>query len=203
MKTKLLLALILTFTLLISACAAPGTTQPIATDLPPAEILTTPQVPPPQNENLPVMLTYTDDVAGFSLDYPAGWFLETSVLVHAEEVTNYSISISSWDITIPPTPSDKQLSSLPEGGTKFDVTVIKGATTLEAAVEQVGQTGTPILSRSDVTLANGVPAVILDIEGFGGQARMLISILNGNAIYVTGYGNLEYFEQVALSLRAK
>jgi hypothetical protein len=201
MKTKLLLVLV--FALAFSACAAPSTTQPIATNLPPAEILTTPQIPPPQNENPSVMTTYTDNVAGFSLDYPTGWYVESSILVHAEEVTNYSISISSWDITIPPTPSDKQLTGLPEGGTKFDVTVIKDATTLEAAVEQVGQTGTPILARSDVTLPNGVPAVILDIEGFGGRARMLISILNGNVIYVTGYGNLEYFEPVALSLRAK
>jgi hypothetical protein len=195
--------LVFVFTLAFSACTAPSTAQPIATSLPPAEILTTPQIPPSQNEDPSVMTTYTDNVAGFSLDYPTGWYVESSIMVHAEEVTNYSISISSWDITIPPTPSEKQLSGLPEGGTKFDVTVIKDATTLEAAVEQVGQTGTPILARSDVTLTNGVPAVILDIEGFGGHARMLISIINGNFIYVTGYGNLDYFEPVALSLRAK
>lgn len=201
MKTKLLL--VMSLTLLINACAAPNTPQPIATDLTPAEISTTPQIPPPQDENPAGMTTYTDDLAGFSLDYPGGWYLESSVLIHAAEVTNYSISIASWDINNPPTPTDKQLTGLPEGGTKFDVTVIKDATTLEAAVEQVGQTGTPIHAQQNVTLENGVPAVILDIEGFAGRARMLISIINGNFIYVTGYGNLDYFEPVALSLRAK
>lgn len=199
MKAKILSVMV--FALLFSACAAPGMPQP--TELAPVEILTTPEIPPAQNENPTAMMTYTDDIAGFSLDYPAGWFLETSVLVHAAEASNYSISIASWDINHPPTPSDKQLSGMPDGATKFDVTIIKNATTLAAAVEQVQQSGTPILAQRDVTLANGVPAIILDIEGFAGRAQMLISIINGNFVYVTGYGNLENFESIALSLRAK
>jgi hypothetical protein len=147
------------------------------------------------------MTTYTDEMARFSLHYPAGWFIEDSVLVHAEESSNYSISIASWDILNPP--SDRQANGLPKGGTKFDVTVIKEPMTLEGAVAQVSQTGTPILAQRSVTLAEGIPGIILDIEGFAGPARTLITILNGNVIYVTGYGNLENFEDIALSLRAK
>jgi hypothetical protein len=82
------------------------------------------------------------------------------------------------------------------------VTVIKEPMTLESAVAQVRQTGTPILARRDVALANGITGIILDIEGFAGLAHMLIAGLNGNVIYVTGYGNLENFETIALSLRA-
>lgn len=201
MKTKIIS--VCAFILFLSACATPSTARPVETLVPAGEIQSTPEPTLPTNENLPAMTTYTDEVAGFSLDYPAGWFVESSVLVHAEEVSNYSISIASWDILNPPTPSDKQTTGLPEDGTKFDVTVIKDPTTLEGAVEQVRQTGTPILAQESVTLANGVPAIILDIEGFAGQARMLISILNGYVIYVTGYGNLEQFETIALSLRAK
>jgi hypothetical protein len=33
--------------------------------------------------------------------------------------------------------------------------------------------------------------------------RTLITVLNGNIIFVSGYGNLEHFETIALSLRAK
>lgn len=185
------------FASLFSACAAPNTTQPVDTI-----VSTTPEPAVPSTGGNPSGLqTYTDTLAGFSLDYPAGWFIEDSVLVHAEESSNYSISIASWDILNPP--PDRQANGLPNGGAKFDVTVIKEPMTLEGAVAQVKQTGTPVLAQSDVTLANGIPGTILDIEGFAGRARMLIALLNGNVIYVTGYGNLENFETIALSLRNK
>ena len=198
MKAKIIL--VSAFVLLISACAAPSTPAPSETTVPAGGIQSTLEPSPPSNGNLPAMTTYTDDLAGFSLDHPAGWSIESSVLVHAEEVSNYSISLSSWDINNPP---PMGANGLPGNGAKFDVTVIKGATTLEAAVEEVRRTGTPILAQEDVTLANGVPGVILDIEGFAGRARMLISILNGNVLYVTGYGDLDFFEPVALSLRGR
>lgn len=203
MKTKIVL--VLAFALFINACAAPNTLQPIKTDIPAPEATLSPvqEEPLSASENLPAMATYTDEFAGFSMDYPAGWFLETSVLEHVEESLSYSISISSWDINNPPPASDRQPNGLPYKGTKFDVTVIKDATTMEAAIEEVRRSGTPILAQRDVTLANGVPAVILDIEGFAGLSHMLISILNGNVIYVTGYGDLELYEPIAMSLRTR
>lgn len=208
MKARLLLPVLLA--LFVSACTVPAASRPAEAEIPATQTLSTPASTRPavQGEpslptgNLPEMATYTDDLAGFSLDYPAGWFIEDSVLVHAQESSNYSISISSWDVLNPPPPSERQTNGLPNGGAKFDVTVIKDPMTLQAAVDQVRQTNTPIFDQKDVTLANGVPGILLDIEGFAGPARMLISILNGNVIYVTGYGNLEYFEPVALSLRA-
>lgn len=193
---KIRIILFAMFVVLLSACASPNTSRPIDT-----VVTTTPEaVLAPTNSGLQ---TYTDTLAGFSLDYPAGWFIEDSALVHAGEGTNYSISISSWDILNPPPPSEWEANGLPKGGTKFDVTVIKEPMTLEGAVAQVKQTGTPILARQDIILVNGIPGIILDIEGFAGRARMLISILNGNVIYVTGYGNLENFEAIALSLHTK
>jgi hypothetical protein len=60
-----------------------------------------------------------------------------------------------------------------------------------------------VLAREDVTLTGSLPAVILDVEGFAGPTRTLITILNGNVIYVSGYGDLERFEAIALSLRAE
>ena len=83
--------------------------------------------------------------------------------------------------------------------------VLKQSMTLEEAVTQQGQNemNNPILTRKDVTLANGLPGVIIDMEGFAGLTRTLITILNGNVIYVSGYGNLENFESIALTLRPK
>jgi hypothetical protein len=82
---------------------------------------------------------------------------------------------------------------------------MKQSMTLDQAIAQQSQieNASPILARKDVTLAGGLPAVILDREGFAGLTRTLITVLNGNVIYVSAYGNLEPFEAIALSLRTK
>ena len=151
------------------------------------------------------MTTYTDDYAGFSLDYPADWFLESSALAHAQESIAYSISVASWDILHPPAPTNKDPNGIPAGGTKIDVAVTKEPMTLEEAVTEQGQIEnmSPILARKDVTLANELPAVILDFDSPIGPVRTLITTLNGNVIYVSGYGDLENYEAIALTLRTK
>jgi len=211
MKIKLLLVCV--FALLFSACAAPSTPQPVATVIPTSETQPTPEStlppvkvePPTIDENMPEMATYTDDVAGFSIDYPANWFIDGSATSNAGQAFAYSVGISTWDLTNPLPPPGKGQNGLPEGGTKIDVGVVKQAMTLEEAVTQQSQneSGSPILAREDVTLANGLPAVILDFEGPFGPIRTLITVLNGNVIYVSGYGDLEHFEAIALSLRPK
>ena len=73
----------------------------------------------------------------------------------------------------------------------------------EAVAQQAeNESGSPILAREDVTLAGGLPAAIIDVEGFAGLTRTLITVLNGNVIYISAYGNLENFETIALTLRA-
>lgn len=213
MRSRFLLFTVLV--LLVTACVAPSTPQPVATTIPTNEILATsePTQPPvqlepsPTSESAPTltMTTYADDFAGFSLDYPAGWYLESSALMHAEESFGYNVSIATWDLLNPPTPSGKGQNGIPEGGTKIDVAVTKQTMTLEEAIAQQEQneSGSPILAREDVTLANGLPAVILDFEGPFGLIRTLITVLNDNIIYVSGYGNLEPYEAIALSLRPK
>jgi hypothetical protein len=206
--------LLIVVALLFSACAAPITPSPIVTDVPTDHTLPTlePTQAPvqvetsPTSESIPVpttTTTYTDDFAGFSLDYPANWFLESSALMHAEESVGYNISIASWDILNPPTPGSKDLNTLPSGGTKIDVAVTKQPMMLEEAVTQISESSGPILARKDVTLAGALPGVIVDVQGFAGLTRTLITVLNGNVIYVSGYGNLEPFEAIALTLRAK
>ncbi len=207
------LVLFTTFAILLSACAAPGTSQPIETIIPTEAIASTsePTLPVVATETEPSpttgttqeMATYTDALAGFSLDYPAGWFVDDTALANAEQSFAYAISIASWDINNPPTPGGKDLNTMPEGATKMDVAVTKQAMTLEEAVAQQAEneSGSPILAREDVTLAGGLPAVILDVEGFAGLTRTLITVLNGNVIYVSAFGNLENFEPIALTLR--
>jgi hypothetical protein len=213
MKSRLTLFSV--FALLLSACTAPSPSQPVAT-MPPAT--EAPSIPEPTqvlvqvepsstNTSTPAMTmtTYTDEFAGFSLDYPAGWFIDASAAANAEQAFAYSVGIATWDLHNPPTPSGKGQNGIPEGGTKIDVNVMKQPMTLEEAVAQQHQneSGSPILAQKDVTLANGLPGVILDIEGQAGLTRTLITVLNANVIYVSGYGDLENFEAIALTFRAK
>jgi hypothetical protein len=200
--------LLVAFTLLFSACSFSAATLPAEETSPAEQTLPTSEqnpLPTPTFMTAGEMLTYTDPVAGISIDYPASWYLESSALSHAEESFGYSVSLATWDILNPPTPSGKGQNGIPEGGTKIDVAVTKQAMTLEEAIAQQEQneSGSPILAREDVTLASGLPAVILDFEGPFGLIRTLITVLNGNIIYVSGYGNLEPFEAIALSLRPK
>ena len=201
--------------LLFTACAAPIPPQPIATVIPTNETLPTsaPTQPPIQVEPSPTdasapagaMTTYTDESAGFSIDYPADWYIDASAAVNGAQAYAYSVGIATWDLRNPPTPSGKGQNGIPEGGTKIDIAVMKQPMTLEEAIAQQSQNenSSPILAQKDVTLANGLPAVILDFEGPFGLIRTLVTIINGNVIYVSGYGNLENFEVIALSLRAK
>ncbi|HET6597491.1 MAG TPA: hypothetical protein VFG81_17835 [Anaerolineales bacterium] len=200
--------LFVAFTFLFSACSFSAGTLPAEETSPTGQSLPTSEqnpLPTPTSMTAGELLTYTDDFAGFSLDYPANWYLESSALIHAEESFGYNVSIATWDILNPPTPSGKGQDGIPEGGTKIDVAVTKQAMTLEEAIAQQEQIegAAPILARTDVTLASGLPAVILDFEGPFGPIRTLITVLNGNIIYVSGYGNLENFESIALTLRPK
>ena len=211
MKTRLIPVCV--FAILFSACAASSTPQPIETVIPTptGEIVPTPEstLPPvptepaPTTVNPPAMQTYTDDFAGFSIDYPAGWFIDASAAANAAESFAYAVNIATWDLHNPPTPSGKGQTGIPQGGTKIEVNVWRQAMSLEEAVAQQGEGGSQILAREDVTLAGELPAVVLDFEGFAGPIRTLITTLNGNVIYVSGYGDLENFESIALTLRPK
>jgi len=204
MKTRFLL--LDAFLFILSACTLTVTTQPANVTTPASEILPTPeQTLPPAETPISAngMATYTDSIAGFSIDYPTGWFVQSSALANAEQSVAYSISLASWDILSSYTPPGKGQSGIPAGGTKIDVGVMKQSITLEEAIAQQheNESGSAILAQKDVTLADGLRAVILDFEGPFGLVRTLITVLNGNIIYVSGYGDLENFETIALTLR--
>ena len=72
--------------------------------------------------------------------------------------------------------------------------------------------GDPVEVLFDVLLGRRffkAPRLVLTIATiaaagvFAGPIRTLITVLNGNVIYVSGYGDLENFETIALTLRPK
>ena len=201
-KKFVLLAIIITG--VISGCANSNTslteTAPIVITETPAVQTATPAtatIPPVSN-----VLTYTDSIAGFSIDYPADWFLESSLLAGANEKQNYTVMITSWDI-LNATPESKG-NLVPNEETKIDISVSKQNLTLEEVVAQQKQQFTSsntILFEKLVTLDSGIQGMLWEIEGLGGPVRTLIVVLNGNVIYISGYGDLQGFDAIALTFR--
>ena len=201
-KKFVLLAIIITG--VISGCANSNTslteTAPIVITETPAVQTATPAtatIPPISN-----VLTYTDSIAGFSIDYPADWFLESSSLAGANEKQNFTTMITSWDI-LNATPESKG-NLVPNEETKIDISVSKQNLTLEEVVAQQKQQFTSsnsILFEELITLDSGIQGMLWEIEGLGGPVRTLIVVLNGNVIYISGYGDLQGFDAIALTFR--
>ena len=149
--------------------------------------------------------TYRDEIAGFSLDYPATWFVEADALQGAAESAVYTVSLFSWDRKIA-TPSTKDLNTLPEGATKIDITVFnQGPATLAEAVQQFRNqdSGTPVvfLKEETWTLANNQETAYLESENAFGVVATMITMANGKVVYVSGYGNLTLFKAIAFTFR--
>ena len=203
-KKFVLLAIIITG--VISGCANSNTslteTAPIVITETPAvqaATLATATIPPISN-----VLTYTDSIAGFSIDFPADWFLESSSLAGANEKQNYTVIITSWDI-LNATPESKG-NLVPNEETKIDISVSKQNLTLEEVVAQQKQQFTSsntILFEKLITLDSGIQGMLWEIEGLGGPVRTLIVVLNGNVIYISGYGDLQDFDAIALTFRSQ
>lgn len=203
-KKFVLLAIIITG--VISGCANSNAslteTAPIViTETPAVQTITpaTATISPIFN-----VLTYTDSIAGFSIDYPADWFLESSSLAGANEKQNYTTMITSWDI-LNATPESKG-NLVPNEETKIDISVSKQNLTLEEVVAQQKQQFTSsniILFEKLITLDSGIQGMLWEIEGLGGPVRTLIVVLNGNVIYISGYGDLQDFDAIALTFRSQ
>ncbi len=203
-KKFVLLAIIITG--VISGCANSNTslteTAPIVITETPAVQTATPA--PATISPISNVLTYTDSIAGFSIDYPADWFLESSSLAGANKKQNYTVIITSWDI-LNATPEAKG-NLVPNEETKIDISVSKQNLTLEEVVAQQKQQFTSsniILFEKLITLDSGIQGMLWEIEGLGGPVRTLMVVLNGNVIYISGYGDLQDFDTIALTFRAQ
>src|SRR3990172_3247208 len=133
----------------VIACnAQSGASSPDPTPILERALTTVPTIIPTETQHpLGEVKTYHDEMAGFALDYPAAWFVETDALQGAAESVVYTVSLYSWDRKIA-TPPTKDLNTLPNGTTKIDITVFnQGPATLAEAVQQFRNqdSGTPLM----------------------------------------------------------
>lgn len=134
----------------------------------------------------PAQLTLRDPVAGYELDYPAGWRVETD---------------AGWLTTLYSYPASAATAAVSPPLSKIDIVPIPGVTTLAQLTAQLqAHDGAPPALRQ--TIIGGVPAVRADIVTFSGEpARVILIVLDGQALQLVGYGDLDAFDAVASTLR--
>ena len=137
--------------------------------------------------------TYTDEVLGYAIDYPAAWTIEA--------VPGSIVTLRSFD------PEEHAQGGIMPGETQIDIVpdLSEAETpTLEELVAATVQAG-GLVDRQDIELAGGIPAVRLHMRtsaNVTGEALMLVAVIGETGIRVQGFGEAELFDPIARSLRA-
>jgi hypothetical protein len=131
------------------------------------------------------------DSPGFEVDYPIGWLLESS----------------GDDAILWP----RRLDHVGVGGVPGDIAKIDIATewgsnvTLDDLVARqkkgVAEMNGKILSEEEWTLSGGLRAVRMSVSAMGDNVTLL-TIVGGQPVVITGFGDTSRFDEVARTLRA-
>ena len=134
----------------------------------------------------PARLTLRDGIVGYELDYPAGWRVEAD---------------AGWLTTLYSYPATDAAETVTAPLSKIEIVPMSGASTLaQLAAQLQAHDGAPPALRQ--TIINGVPAVRADIITFSGEpARVILIVLDGQAMQLVGYGDLDAFDAVVSTLR--
>jgi hypothetical protein len=134
----------------------------------------------------PARLTLRDGIMGYELDYPAGWRVEAD---------------AGWLTTLYSYPATDAVEAVAAPLSKIEIVPISGASTLaQLAAQLQAHDGAPPALRQ--TIIGGVPAVRADIVTFSGEpARVILIVLDGQAMQLVGYGDLDAFDAVVSTLR--
>jgi hypothetical protein len=177
-------------TLLLSACSLNSQTDTGAPQVTPSSA-----PPPSQNEDTTQngnLTTFTDDLAGFAIDYPADWF---TLGGPDETAFAYAITLVSYDPN-----SVTGTEGVIPGENKIDIYVQPDITDLDTLIQRNKEEVT-VLSETLWELG-GIPAARLRIIGrFGDEVDILCLILNGRGITIAGFGDPEQFDAVARTIR--
>jgi len=193
---KIILVALSTLTILL-ACN-------LTTQQPAANIDTSPTAAPIQSTDEPISAdlpeTYTDNLLGFSVNYPAGW--------RADPNPGNHVMLFSY-------PEDSPITSpgsdgVPDTVTKIDFLV--GHTgdprTLEQEIADMEANsngpGGRLMSYEAITLPSGISGYrIVVTGGRAGDTQVVTYLLQlgERKMYVTAYGNTAPFEHVVNTLR--
>jgi hypothetical protein len=193
----------------LAACNAPAPAAPAATPtVAPTVAPTTPEPPTPETASeqtaapaAEVMqpsftpATYTDESAGFALDYPADWSLDPSSQVGVRGAQAVLLSPGTT------------LETLAEGGTRISITTSlwDPKNDLAAYVAQRktawDASGFAITRAEEWQLADGRAAQIFVIQTPEQPSFTLLTTVGEDYLQISGEGDLALVEEIARTLR--
>ncbi len=133
--------------------------------------------------------TYRDSTAGFELDFPAGWIVDTT-------------GISNGVILRSKKAEGPGTDGVPADVVKMDIVIpnitVKSLDELVVWEKQgIADSGHTVLEEQQLQVPSGLAAVRLRLEG----ALALVAVVNDGPVIIAGYGDLSRFDSVARTLR--
>jgi hypothetical protein len=166
---------------------------PVPTTLPTpiAERFALPPIAPtPPARLVGATATYTDRLVGYAIDYPQGWY-------SAGEAGG-TVILTSFPLEQP------GRGGLGADQAKIDLlpATPNECASLQSLVEEVHSGGGKILWEQQWLLAEGIPAVRMQIgSDVFGESTVLLTRINGRCLRLAGMGDTSLFDAIATSLR--
>jgi hypothetical protein len=191
---------------LAAGCATPGTPATLPTEAAPASPTVAPaDAPAPTPTSAPTpsftAATFTDDFAGYSIDYPADWTLdETGAGVKSQR--GYYVQLTSW------AHAPGEISpETPEGGSRMDFTVYqwdpKHDLDAYIATRKIAweASGFALLAEDEWSLANELRAVRFLIQAPDEVAYFQMLAIGDLYLVLSGTGDLDTLEAIGRTVR--
>ena len=140
--------------------------------------------------------TYINDIAGFALDYPAGWMVNEAVVGDRGSQVQF---LSSPDLA--------DVSVLPEGATRVTATVYQWDPKNDLAAFVANQksawdaSGFTILEEEPLTLDLGLAATQFTVQTPDASVVFLITALGDQYLVLSGEGNVELVKEIVQRVR--
>jgi hypothetical protein len=201
---RILLALSL-IVILLSACAAPGTTVPafVETELPAVPTNTEPPPAPTGEVSAPKLpaasfesQTYLDEKFGFAFEYPLGWTVAEPMF--SERATQVQFLSSPELVNMPSLPADatRLSATVYQWDPKNDLAAY--VATRKTAWESSGFT---ILEEQQLVLELGLPAVQFTVQTPEAVVVFLITAIGDQYLELSGEGDLELVKEIVQRVR--
>ena len=166
--------------------AAPDEYPPLS-DLPEA-------VATPAGTLEPPAATFSEPLAGYTFDYPQGWYLNS--VPGTTEIN--SSDPAGWAAKGVLPPGESQVLFINDAA-------LKGASFTDVRAvtfENIDLAGEKVLREENWLLPGEIPAVRLLVSGPNGEHAVLVTVLNGAPLQAYGYGDLALFDAILATLRS-
>lgn len=191
---------------LLATCSAPQPESPAPTALPTqTEIPPTTTALPPTGTLVPAgklpaapfdAQVYINEEAGFALDYPTGWSVNEMV-----------VGPRGTQILFLSNPALAEAARIPEGETRLSATIYQWdpKNDLAAYVQHMKDawtaSGFAILEEQQLTLEQGLPAVLFTVQTPDAHVVFLVTALEDQYLVIAGEGNTDLVKQIVERLR--